>query len=116
MTARPLAVTAMGVWDDRSLRWLRTFSEVCAAAMVADPGSAFASLITMTRRRLHYGAETRRCFERVGNTLPTLVFVVELSSNLSFEISYRAKYKSRMSRSIKRTVLSPFVYTIVTTN
>ena len=42
----PLAVTAMGVWDDRSLRWLRTFSDVCAAATAADPGSAFASLMT----------------------------------------------------------------------
>ena len=42
----PLAVTAMGVWDERSLRWLRKFSDVCAAATAADPGSLFASLMT----------------------------------------------------------------------
>jgi hypothetical protein len=42
----PLAVTAMGVWDERSLRWLRHFSDVCAAATSVDPGSSFASLMT----------------------------------------------------------------------
>jgi len=42
----PLAVTALGVWDERSLRWLRRFSDVCAAASATDSGFAFASLMT----------------------------------------------------------------------
>jgi hypothetical protein len=41
----PLAVTALGVWDERSLRWLRKFSDVCAAATSTCPGVAFASLM-----------------------------------------------------------------------
>jgi hypothetical protein len=41
----PLAVTALGVWDERSLRWLRLFSAVCAAATSLDVGSYFASLM-----------------------------------------------------------------------
>ena len=43
---QPLAVTALGVWDERSLRWLRRFSDVCAAAAGTDGGSAFSSLMT----------------------------------------------------------------------
>jgi hypothetical protein len=42
----PLAVTAMGVWDERSLRWLRKFSDVCAAASASCQGAMFASLMT----------------------------------------------------------------------
>jgi hypothetical protein len=42
----PLAVTALGVWDERSLRWLRRFSDVCAAATSEDSGSAWARLMT----------------------------------------------------------------------
>jgi hypothetical protein len=42
----PLAVTALGVWDERSLRWLRRFSDVCAAATSEDTGSAWARLMT----------------------------------------------------------------------
>jgi hypothetical protein len=42
----PLAVTTLGVWDERSLRWLRRFSAVCAAASSIDSGQAFASLMT----------------------------------------------------------------------
>jgi hypothetical protein len=42
----PLATTALGVWDERSLRWLRRFSDVCAAATSMDSGRAFASLMT----------------------------------------------------------------------
>jgi hypothetical protein len=42
----PLAVTALGVWDERSLRWLRRFSDTCAAATAAEPGHMFASLMT----------------------------------------------------------------------
>jgi hypothetical protein len=42
----PLAVTAMGVWDERSLRWLRHFSDVCAAASASSPGTVFSSLMT----------------------------------------------------------------------
>ena len=42
----PLAVTALGVWDERSLQWLRRFSAVCAAASSMDVGMAFASLMT----------------------------------------------------------------------
>ena len=42
----PLAVTALGVWDERSLRWLRRFSDVCAAASSLEVGQAFASLMT----------------------------------------------------------------------
>jgi hypothetical protein len=42
----PLAVTALGVWDERSLRWLRRFSDVCAAATSVSPGTALASLMT----------------------------------------------------------------------
>ena len=42
----PLAVTAMGVWDARSLTWLQKFSGVCSAATAADPGSVFATLMT----------------------------------------------------------------------
>ena len=41
----PLAVTALGVWDERSLRWLRRFANVCAAATAVDPGSALAALM-----------------------------------------------------------------------
>ena len=41
----PLAVTAFGVWDERSLRWLRRFSDARAAANAAVPGEAFASLM-----------------------------------------------------------------------
>jgi hypothetical protein len=41
----PLAVTALGVWDERSLRWLRRFSDVCAAATSVSPGIALASLM-----------------------------------------------------------------------
>ena len=41
----PLAVTAFGVWDEWSLRWLRRFSEACAAATTAVPREAFASLM-----------------------------------------------------------------------
>ena len=43
----PLAVTAVGVWDERSLRWLRRFSDVCAAALSEDTGSAWARLMTI---------------------------------------------------------------------
>jgi hypothetical protein len=42
----PLATTALGVWDERSLRWLRHFSDVCAAASSISQGIAFASLMT----------------------------------------------------------------------
>jgi hypothetical protein len=42
----PLAVTALGVWDERSVLWLRRFSAVCAAASSMDVGVAFASLMT----------------------------------------------------------------------
>jgi hypothetical protein len=42
----PLAVTALGVWDERSVQWLRRFSAVCAAASSMDVGVAFASLMT----------------------------------------------------------------------
>jgi hypothetical protein len=42
----PLAVTALGVWDERSLQWLRRFSAVCAAASSMDVGLAFTSLMT----------------------------------------------------------------------
>ena len=45
----PLAVTAMGVWDERSLRWLLHFSDVCAAASASNPGTVFFSSL-MTRR------------------------------------------------------------------
>ena len=43
---QPLALTAMGVWDERSLQWLRRFSDICAAAKGIDSGTAFASLMT----------------------------------------------------------------------
>jgi hypothetical protein len=42
----PLAVTTLGVWDHRSLYWLRTFSDVCAAAKSMNRGVFFASLMT----------------------------------------------------------------------
>ena len=42
----PLAVTALGVWDERSLRWLRRFSDACAAATATPVGLAFSSLMT----------------------------------------------------------------------
>ena len=42
----PLAVTALGVWDDLSLRWLRGFSNVCAAATSVSSGMALTSLMT----------------------------------------------------------------------
>ncbi len=42
----PLAVTALDVWDERSLRWLRRLSDVCAAATSVSPGTALASLMT----------------------------------------------------------------------
>ena len=45
-TFQPIAVTALGVWDERSLAWLRRFSGVCAAASGCDPGTSFASLMT----------------------------------------------------------------------
>ena len=41
----PLAVTTLGVWDERSMRWLRRFSEVCAAATAKDTGQVFAALM-----------------------------------------------------------------------
>ncbi len=44
-TFQPLAVTAMGVWDERSLRWLRRFSDVCAAATSQSPGWTFSKLM-----------------------------------------------------------------------
>ena len=43
---QPLAVTALGVWDERFLLWLRRFSDVCAASLGTDKGSAFADLMT----------------------------------------------------------------------
>ena len=43
---QPLAVTALGVWDERSLLWLRRFSDVCAASLGLDNGTAFADLMT----------------------------------------------------------------------
>ena len=42
----PLAVTAIGAWDERSLLWLKRFSAVCAAASGEDTCSAFGSLMT----------------------------------------------------------------------
>ena len=42
---QPLAVTALGAGDERSLRWLKQFSDVCAAALGTDSGSAFAELM-----------------------------------------------------------------------
>ena len=42
----PLAVTALGAWDERSLLWLKRFSAVCAGASGEDVGQAFASLMT----------------------------------------------------------------------
>ena len=42
----PLAVTAIGAWDERSLLWLKRFSAVCAAASGEDTGSALVSLMT----------------------------------------------------------------------
>ena len=44
---QPLAVTALGSWDERSLAWLRKFSDVCAAASAIDKGSAFSNLMTL---------------------------------------------------------------------
>ena len=43
---QPLAVTALGAWDERSLHWLKRFSDACAAARVTDKGSTFAQLMT----------------------------------------------------------------------
>ena len=45
-TFQPLAVSALGVWDERSLRWLRRFSDVCAASTGSDKGTAFSDLMT----------------------------------------------------------------------
>ena len=45
-TFQPLAVTALGVWDNRSFRWLRKFSDICASSLGIDNGSAFADLMT----------------------------------------------------------------------
>lgn len=42
---QPLAVTTLGVWDERSLRWLKRFSDVCAISTGAERGSYFASLM-----------------------------------------------------------------------
>ena len=42
----PLAVTAIGAWDERSLLWLKRFSAVCALATGEDTGLAFGSLMT----------------------------------------------------------------------
>lgn len=39
-TFQPLAVTALEVWDERSICWLRRFSDVCPAAAGADAGGA----------------------------------------------------------------------------
>ena len=43
---QPLAVTALGAWDERSLLWLRRFSDTCAAATGLECGSAFSNLMT----------------------------------------------------------------------
>ena len=39
-TFQPLSVTALGVWDERSLQWLKRFSSVCASARGVDGGAA----------------------------------------------------------------------------
>ena len=41
----PLAVTATGMWYERSSRWLRKFSSTCAAASGADTGAVFSELM-----------------------------------------------------------------------
>ena len=41
----PLAVTALGIWDECSLRWLRQFANVCVAATAVDPGLTLAALM-----------------------------------------------------------------------
>ncbi len=51
----PLAVTALGVWDERSLRWRHRFSDTCAAATAAEPGHMFASLMTRLSAALWHG-------------------------------------------------------------
>ena len=43
---QPFAVTALCCWDERSLLWLRKFSDVCAAASGVDKGTAFAGIMT----------------------------------------------------------------------
>ena len=47
----PIAVTTLGVWDERSLRWLRGLSNVCAASKDKFPATCFASLMIKTFRR-----------------------------------------------------------------
>ena len=41
----PIAVTAHGVYDARSLQWLQGFSRVCAAASGTPASLAFATLM-----------------------------------------------------------------------
>ena len=42
---QPIALTALGAWDERSLLWLKRFSDVCAAASGNDKGFAFSDLM-----------------------------------------------------------------------
>lgn len=69
----PLAVTAAGVWDERSIRWLRRFSAVCAASLGVDSGSAFADLMVRLAVALWRGtsAMSRSSFAEGSTVWPT---------------------------------------------
>ena len=43
---QPLAVTALGAWDERFLLWLKRFSDACAIARGTDKGTGFSQLMT----------------------------------------------------------------------
>ena len=61
----PLAVTAAGAWDERSTRWLRKFSAVCAEASGSDAGSFFSELMVRLAVALWRGnsAMLRSCYD-----------------------------------------------------
>ena len=42
---QPIAITAMGAYDERSLLWLKKFSDICASAKGIDKGLAFSDLM-----------------------------------------------------------------------
>ena len=58
-----LSLTSAGMWDERSIAWLRKFSAVCAATTGVDSGSAFSELMTWLSVELWRGnsAMLRAC-------------------------------------------------------
>ena len=66
-TLIPLAVTALGVWDERSFRWLRRFSDACAAASAIPVSLAFSRLMMKLSVALWRGNSQmlRACYSSV---------------------------------------------------